>query len=102
MYNSAFDCNLQSDCPLITTEGRKQRLGDDALVVGGIERRIETLAVLNVRIKQVRKPLAEIEETTWDVTLPSRHVGLSAVDGRPYVKLHKSVRRYVRGAYPGR
>ena len=34
-----------------------------------IERRIETLAALNVRIEQARETLAEIEETTWGVTL---------------------------------
>ena len=34
-----------------------------------IERRIETLAALNVRIEQARETLAGIEETTWGVTL---------------------------------
>ncbi len=34
-----------------------------------IQRRIETLAVLEVRIDQARETLAEIEETTWGVTL---------------------------------
>ena len=34
-----------------------------------IERRIETLAAVNVQIEQARKTLAEIEERTWGVTL---------------------------------
>ena len=34
-----------------------------------IESRIETVAVLNVNIKQARETLAELEETTWGVTL---------------------------------
>ena len=34
-----------------------------------IERRIETLAAVNVEIEQARETLAEIEETTWGVTL---------------------------------
>ena len=34
-----------------------------------IERRIETLATLNVRIEEARWTLAEIEEATWGVTL---------------------------------
>ncbi len=34
-----------------------------------IGRRIGTLAVLKVRIEHARKTLAEMEETTWDVTL---------------------------------
>ena len=34
-----------------------------------IERRIETLATPNVQIEQARETLAEIEETTWGVTL---------------------------------
>ena len=38
-----------------------------------IQQRIETLAVLDVRIDQARETLAEIEETTWGVTL--REIG---------------------------
>ena len=34
-----------------------------------IERRIETLATLNVQIEEARWTLAEIEEATWGVTL---------------------------------
>ena len=34
-----------------------------------IERRIETLATLNVQIDQARETLTEIEDTTWGVTL---------------------------------
>ena len=34
-----------------------------------IETRIETLAVLHVQIEQARETLAEIEETSWGVTL---------------------------------
>ena len=34
-----------------------------------IGRRIETLAAVNVQIKEARWTLAEIEETTWGVTL---------------------------------
>ena len=34
-----------------------------------IERRIETLAAVNVEIEQAQETLAEIEETTWGVTL---------------------------------
>ena len=34
-----------------------------------IEHRIETLATVNVQIEQARETLAEIEETTWGVTL---------------------------------
>ena len=69
---------------------------------GSIERRIETLAALNVPIEQARETLAEIEETTWGVTLREidgdRYVALPAgtlgrpsftVDGRPYVKLSR-------------
>ena len=61
-----------------------------------IQRRIETLATANLRIKGARETLAEIEETTWAVTLREvngeRYVTLPAgtmvrpsfsVDGRP-------------------
>ena len=34
-----------------------------------IESRIETVAILNVNIKQARETLAQLEETTWGVTL---------------------------------
>ena len=34
-----------------------------------IESRIRTVAVLNVNIKQARETLAELEETTWGLTL---------------------------------
>ena len=65
-----------------------------------IQRRIETLAAVNVEIDQARETLAEIEETTWGVTLREidgeRYVVLPAgtldyppwtVGGRPAVKL---------------
>ena len=65
-----------------------------------IEHRIETLAVLNVNIEHGRETLAEIEDTTWGVTLREiegeRYVVLPAgtldyppwtVGGRPAVKL---------------
>ena len=67
-----------------------------------IESRIKTLAVLNVDIKQASKTLAQLEETTWGVTLNEidgeRFVVLPAgsldyppwtVGGRPAVKLSK-------------
>ena len=67
-----------------------------------IERQIHTLAVLNVDIKQARETLAQIEETTWGLTLREiegeRVVVLPAaaldyppwtVGGRPAVKLSK-------------
>ena len=67
-----------------------------------IQRRIETLAMANLRIKGARETLAEIEETTWGVTLREvngeRYVTLPtgtivrpafSVDGRPYVKLSR-------------
>ena len=65
-----------------------------------IERRIETLAAVNVGIEQARETLAQLEETTWGVTLREiegeRFVVLPAgsmsdppwtVGGRPAVKL---------------
>ena len=45
-----------------------------------IERRIETLAAVNVEIEQARVVLAEIEETTWGVTLRE-------IDGERFVVL---------------
>ncbi len=45
-----------------------------------IQRRIETLAAVNVRIEQARESLAEIEETTWGVTLRE-------IDGERYAVL---------------
>ena len=67
-----------------------------------IQRRIDTLAVENLRIEEARGMLAEIEETTWGVTLREvggeRYVTLPpgtpvrasfSVEGRPYVKLSK-------------
>ena len=45
-----------------------------------IERRIETLAKLNVQIEEARETLAEIEETTWGVTLRE-------IDGERFVVL---------------
>ena len=45
-----------------------------------IQSQIETLAVLEVRIDQARETLAEIEETTWGVTLRE-------VDGEQFVVL---------------
>ena len=67
-----------------------------------IERRIETLATVNVQIEQAREILAEIEETTWGVTLREidgeRFVVLPTgtldyppwtVGGRPAVKLSR-------------
>ena len=67
-----------------------------------IESRIRTVAVLNVNIKQARETLAQLEETTWGVTLREidgeRFVVLPAaaldnppwrVGGRPAVKLSK-------------
>ena len=67
-----------------------------------IQRRVETLAVEDVQIQDARETLAEIEETTWGVTLREvngeRYVTLPAgtmvrpafsVDGRPYVKLSR-------------
>ena len=43
-----------------------------------IQRRTETLAAVNVRIEQARETLAEIEETTWGLTLQE-------IDGERYV-----------------
>ena len=67
-----------------------------------IQRRIETLGMENLRIEDAREMLAEIEETTWGVTLRGvdgeRYVTLPAgtmvrpafsVEGRPYVKLSR-------------
>ena len=67
-----------------------------------IGRRIETLATLNVQIEKARWTLAEIEETTWGVTLREidgeRIVVLPAgtlnyspltLGGRPAVKLSR-------------
>ena len=67
-----------------------------------IERRIETLATLNVQIEGARWTLAEVEERTWGVTLREikgeRFVVLPAgtldnppwtVGGRPAVKLSR-------------
>ena len=67
-----------------------------------IEHRIETLAVLNVDIKNARETLAQFEETTWGVTLREldgeRFVVLPAgslsdppwtVGGQPAVKLSR-------------
>ena len=67
-----------------------------------IQRRIETLGTANLRIEDARGMLAEIEETTWGVTLREvngeRYVTLPAgtsvrpsftVEGRPYVKLSR-------------
>ena len=67
-----------------------------------IEHRIETLATVNVQIEQARETLAEIEETTWGVTLREidgeRIVVLPAgtlnyppltLGGRPAVKLSR-------------
>ena len=45
-----------------------------------IEGRIETLATLNVQIEEARWTLAEIEETTWGVTLRE-------IDGERFVVL---------------
>ena len=45
-----------------------------------IESRIRTVALLNVNIKQARETLAEIEETTWGVTL-------NQIDGERFVVL---------------
>ena len=45
-----------------------------------IESRIETVAILNVRIDQARETLAELEETTWGVTL-------NEIDGNRFVVL---------------
>ena len=67
-----------------------------------VERRIESLAAVNVQIEQARETLAEIEETTWGVTLREidgeRFVVLPAgtlnyppltLGGRPAVKLSR-------------
>ena len=45
-----------------------------------IQSRIETLAVLEVQIEDARETLAEIEETTWGVTLLE-------IDGQRFVVL---------------
>ena len=45
-----------------------------------IENRIRTVAVLNVRIETARETLAELEETTWGVTLHQ-------IDGNRFVVL---------------
>ena len=65
-----------------------------------LEQQVETVAALNVDIKEARATLARIETTTWGVTLReidgARFVVLPAgslrnppwtVDGRPAVKL---------------
>ena len=67
---------------------------------GRIQHRIETVAMLNVRIEQARETLAEVEDRTWGVTLleidGERFVVLPAgtldrppwtVGGRPALKL---------------
>ena len=67
-----------------------------------IDYRIETLAEVSVRIERARETLAEMEETTWGVTLREisgeRYVALPAgtpgrpsftMDGRPYMKLSR-------------
>ena len=45
-----------------------------------IESRIETVAILNVRIKQARETLAQMEQTTWGVELRE-------IDGERFVVL---------------
>ena len=45
-----------------------------------IESRIETVAILNVRIEQARETLAQMEQTTWGVTL-------NQIDGVRFVVL---------------
>ena len=45
-----------------------------------IESRIETVAILNVRIETARETLAELEDTTWGVTL-------NEIDGNRFVVL---------------
>ena len=45
-----------------------------------IQRRTETLAVLNVEIEQARETLVQLKETTWGVTL-------RAIDGERFVVL---------------
>ena len=45
-----------------------------------IESRIRTVAVLNVDIKQARETLAQMEQTTWGVTL-------NQIDGQRFVVL---------------
>ena len=45
-----------------------------------IESRIRTVAVLNVNIKQARETLAQMEQTTWGVTLRE-------IDGKRFVVL---------------
>ena len=45
-----------------------------------IESRIETVALLNVDIKQTRETLAQMEQTTWGVTLRE-------IDGKRFVVL---------------
>ena len=67
-----------------------------------IQDRIETLAEVNVRMERARETLAEMEETTWGVTLREisgeRYVALPAgtpgrpsltMDERPYMKLSR-------------
>ena len=49
-------------------------------LLASIQSRIETLAVLEVRIDQARDTLAEIEDTTWGVTLRE-------IDGERFVVL---------------
>ena len=79
---------------------QRRELGADALVVGEHQSRIETLATLDVRIDQARETPAEIEETSWGVTLREidgdRFVVLPlgalddspwSVGGRPALKL---------------
>ena len=48
-----------------------------------IESRIRTVAVLNVNIKQARETLAQLEETTWGVTLNGRSTGSGSWCCRP-------------------
>ena len=67
-----------------------------------IQDRIETVAAANLRIEDAREMLAEIEETTWGVTLQEvngeQYVTLPVgtlvrpaftVEGRPYLKLSR-------------
>ena len=53
---------------------QRRELGDDAdWLSPSIGTRIETLATLKVQIEQARETVAEIEETSWGVTL--REIG---------------------------
>ena len=47
-----------------------------------IQRRIETLAAVNVRIEQARETLAEIEETTWGDAAQDRRGAVRGAAGR--------------------